>query len=138
MRRDEPAALAPMVATRSRRRPASRPPTSAAISSRVAGAGWAAPGGRQSGQTVPPAGTENAVWRRCAAHRAFAQRRRPAGDGHRPQQVRVEHQGAGVLAAASARIAPSVSRYSRSDGSRSTGVSRSAVSAMALAAVYRG
>ena len=118
----------PVVAAR-RRRP-SRPSTSATISSSVAGDGGAAPAGRQSGQTEPPAGTENA---RCGpacrrpAHSCSAGAQ-PAMR-HRPQQVRVEHQGAGVLGhrpAPAARRA--MSRNSRSDGSCSSAVSRSAVS----------
>ena len=59
---------------------------------------------------------------RRAAHRALAQRRRPAGDAHRAQQVGVEDQAAAVLAERRARAwRRAVSRYSRSDGSSSIG-----------------
>ena len=112
------------------------PTVSAAISSTVAGAGRVAPGGRHSGQTTPPAGTEKAPCGpgvpqtaqsvRAGAHPAVAiARSRKASSTN-------------VLAwsaAESARSAPSVSWNRRSDGSCSIGVSRSAVSAMALAAV---
>ena len=103
----------------------------------VAGAGWAAPGGRQSGQTAPPAGTENA---RCRP--GVPQTAQAASAGAQPARAIARSRYAsstsvrGVLARGdSARSAPRVSWNSRSDGSRSTGVSRSAVSAIALAAV---
>ncbi len=102
----------------------------------VAGAGWAAPGGRQSGQTAPPAGTENAPCRPGVPQTAQA-----VSAGAQPAIAIPRSRYASstsVLAcsaAARARNAPRVSWNSRSDGSRSTGVSRSAVSAIALAAV---
>lgn len=88
----------------------------------VAGAGWAAPGGRQSGQTAPPAGTENARCRPGVPQTAQAIRA-----GAQPASVMPRSRYASStrvvawLPSASARSAPRVSWNSRSDGSRSTG-----------------
>ena len=102
----------------------------------VAGAGWAAPGGRQSGQTAPPAGTENA---RCRP--GVPQTAQAVSAGAQPAKAipRSRYASSTRVVAwspvASERSAPRVSWNSRSEGSRSIGVSRSAVSAIALAAV---
>ena len=102
----------------------------------MAGAGRVAPGGRQSGHTEPPDGTANATCRPGVPQTAHS-----ASAGAQPAEAIARSRYASstsVLACsatASARSAPRVSWNSRSDGSRSTGVSRSAVSATALAAV---
>ena len=131
---DQPAALAAVPRRRSRRRRAQSPASSAASSSqRLAGRARAEPGGRQAGQTAPPAGdVERPVRPGRAAPRAVVEARRPAGDGEGAQQVGVEHQARGR-----ARRRPASAGRRRAAGTAAvagscSSVSRSAVSSIAV------
>jgi len=74
------------------------PTTSDTMRLIVAGAGRVDPAGRQSGHTAPPEGTANAACRPGVPQiGALLQRRRPPRARHRPKQIRVEHERAGVL-----------------------------------------
>ena len=122
--------------------PAQSPPASAAISRIVAGAGLAVPtdpAPRQTGHSSPPDATWKAACGPGVPHRAHS-----VSAGAQPARAMARNRKAsstseGSLAVSdSARSADTTSRYSRSEGSRSSDVSRSAVSTIAVAQVYRG
>ena len=122
---------------------AQSPSASAAISSIVAGAGRAAPtdpAPRQSAHSSAAGGdVEGGVRTGRAAAGALGQRRRPAGQHHRPQQERVQDQRRVPGRSRSAPAAPTPpAGTAAATAPAPPTVSRSAVSTIAVAQVYRG